>query len=341
MFWRSIFNFFAQDIAMDLGTANTLLYTKRLGIVINEPSVVAWDLKNRHVLAVGSDAKRYLGRTPPNMITVRPLKEGVIADFDMAQAMISQFVRKIIRRTYFAKPTLVICIPLGITQVEKKAVIDAALLAGARSVKLVEEPMAAAIGAGLNVHAPNGQMVLDIGGGTSEVAVISLDGIAQSKAIRIAGDAMTDAVQRYIRESFRIEVGENTAEQVKINLGSAVPNIDLPAMEVSGKDVVTGIPQAVTITAEHIYKALAPSLELIRDAVLRCLEGIPPELAVDVFKNGLLLVGGGSLIHGFDQYLANATKLNVLVEKDPLTTVLRGTAKTMLDPKDYKLVFIN
>ena len=341
MLWRWIYNFFAQDIAMDLGTANTLLYTKRLGLAINEPSVVAWDLKSRQVMAVGRDAKSYLGRTPQNITTVRPLKEGVIADFDMTRAMISHFVSKILSQTYFVKPVLVICIPMGITQVEKKAVIDAAILAGASQVKLVEEPMAAAIGAGLNVHAPNGQMVLDIGGGTSEVAVITLDGIAQSQALRIAGDAMTNAVQCYIHDNLRVTVGENTAEQVKINLGAAVPDFDLPPMEVSGKDVVTGAPKVITITPAHIYEALQVTSRLICDSVLRCLEGTPPELSSDILQNGLLLVGGGSLLHGFDQLLAKETGLKVTVEKDPLTTVLRGTAKTMLDPKNYKQIFIN
>ena len=341
MFWRAISNFFAQNIAMDLGTANTLLYTKRLGLVINEPSVVTWDLKSREVVAVGHNAKRYQGRTPKNLTTIRPLKEGVIADFDMTRAMISHFVRKIITKIYFVKPTLVICIPMGITQVEKKAVIDAALLAGASSVKLVEEPMAAAIGAGINVHAPSGQMVLDIGGGTSEVAVITLDGIAQSQAIRIAGDAMNDAVQRYLHDVFRVEVGENTAEQVKINLGSAVADDDLPPMEVPGKDVVTGAPKVVNITSAHIREALTVSLNFIRDAVLRCLEGTPPELSADVLQNGLLLAGGGSMIHGLDKFLASETGIPVRVEQDPLTTVLRGTAATMLDPINYKQVFIN
>ncbi|MBQ7585471.1 MAG: rod shape-determining protein [Desulfovibrionaceae bacterium] len=341
MLWQAFKNLFSQDIAMDLGTANTLLYTKRHGMVINEPSVVALDLEKNKVVAVGKDAKRFMGRTPKNLVTIRPLKEGVIADFDMTQAMISYFVRKTISNFRLFKPSFVICIPMGITQVEKKAVIDSAALAGASEVKLVEEPMAAAIGSGLNVHAPQGHMVLDIGGGTSEVAVISLDGIATSESIRIAGDAMNMEVQRYIREVFRIEVGENSAEEVKIALGAAIPQNDLPAMQVSGKDVVQGAPCRVTLTEGHVREALAGIVRLIGDAVLRCLEVTPPELAADIFQNGLLLAGGGSLLRGLDQFLSHDTNVPVIQDKDPLTTVLRGTAQVMLDPKGYKHIFIN
>ncbi|MDO5484343.1 MAG: rod shape-determining protein, partial [Desulfovibrionaceae bacterium] len=252
MILQRLLRFLSKDIAMDLGTANTLLYTRKHGIFINEPSVVALDARNNSVLAVGAAAKEFIGRTPQRIKAIRPMKDGVIADFDVTQAMISYFVRKIITGLRLVRPSMVICIPTGITQVEKKAVIDAALLAGASSVLLVEEPMAAAIGADLPIHEPLGNMVLDIGGGTSEVAVITLGGVASAESVRVAGDAMNMAVARYLRDVFRMEVGENTAENVKILLGSAVPQPNAPALDVSGKDLLTGHPKVVTVTEGHI-----------------------------------------------------------------------------------------
>ena len=326
---------------MDLGTANTLLYTRRQGIVINEPSVVALDVEKKTVLAVGADAKRYMGRTPRNIATIRPLKEGVIADFDVTRSMIEYFVRKIIRGVRLVRPSFVICVPMGITQVEKKAVIDSATLAGASEVRLVEEPMAAGIGADLPVNEPIGNMVLDIGGGTSEVAVISLGGIACAQSLRVAGDAMNMAVQRYIRDVFRIEVGENTAENVKKIIGCVTPQEKSLAIEVSGKDLVQGAPRIVMITEGHMREALADTARLISEMVLRALESTPPELSADIYRNGLLMAGGGSMIKGLDQYIARETHLQVYLDSDPLTTVLRGTAKTMLEPKVYRTVFVN
>lgn len=333
--------FFSADIAMDLGTANTLLYTRRHGVVINEPSVVALDAHTNRVLAVGSQARDYLGRTPGRIRAIRPLKDGVIADFDVTQAMIQYFARRVIRGLGLLKPAMVICIPIGITQVEKKAVIDAAMLAGAREVSLVEEPMAAALGADLPVNEAVGNLVLDIGGGTSEVAVISLGGVAVGQSLRVAGDAMNLAVQRYLRDVFRLEVGENTAENVKILLGSAMPQPDSPGLEVSGKDLVQGMPRAIAISEGHIREALADTVRAIGNALLQALERTPPELAADVARNGILMAGGGSLLRGLDQYLARETRLKVFVDKDPLTTVLRGTSRAMLNRNEFKSAFIN
>ncbi|WP_165065692.1 MULTISPECIES: rod shape-determining protein [unclassified Desulfovibrio] len=336
-----LFRFLSKDIAMDLGTANTLLYTRAQGIVINEPSVVAIDVQKNRVLAVGAAAKEYLGRTPQRIRAVRPMKDGVIADFDVTRDMIAYFVRKAITGLRLARPSMVICIPTGITQVEKKAVIDSALLAGAADVALVEEPMAAAIGADLPIHEPLGNMVLDIGGGTSEVAVISLAGIAGSQSVRVAGDAMDMAVQRFMRDVFRMELGDNTAENVKKILGSAIPQPHAPVLEVSGKDMLHGAPKVVTVTEGHIREALREPVQAILNVVLRALEKTPPELSADIYRNGMLMAGGGSLLKGLDQFISRETRLKVFVDKDPLTTVLRGTARAMLDRRTYHSVFIN
>ena len=338
---RRLLRLFATDIAMDLGTANTLLATKKHGVVVNEPSVVALDARTGAVLAVGAQARSYVGRTPAAIRAVRPMQNGVIADFDVTRAMIAHFVRKAIDGWRLVRPSMVICVPSGVTQVEKRAVIDAAQLAGAEDIALIEEPMAAALGADLPIREPVGNMVLDIGGGTSEVAVISLGGVAAAQSVRVAGDAMTHAVQRYLREVFRLEVGENTAENVKILLGSAWPQDEAPVLEVSGKDLVQGRPRAVTVSEGHIREALAEPVQAIRDAVLRALEMTPPELAADVSRNGLLLAGGGALLKGLDQYLARETRLRVFVDDAPLTTVLRGTARAMTDRKGHASVFIN
>lgn len=338
---RLLRRFFAQDIAMDLGTANTLLFTRKHGIVINEPSVVAVDVQKNTILAVGREAREYLGRTPHRIRAIRPMKDGVIADFDVTRAMIAYFVRKVITGLRLVRPSMVICIPTGITQVEKRAVIDSAHLAGAHDVSLVEEPMGAALGADLPVHEPLGNMVLDIGGGTSEVAVITLSGIAVSQSVRVAGDAMNMAVQRYLRDVFRLEIGEITAENVKKILGNAVPRPESPRLEVSGKDLVEGAPKVITIGEGHVREALYDCIQAIVGVVLRTLERTPPELAADIHRNGLLMAGGGSLLKGLDQRIARETRLKVFVDDDPLTTVLRGTAKAMLDRERYQPVFIN
>ncbi|MDM8215147.1 rod shape-determining protein [Desulfovibrio piger] len=333
--------FFAHDLAMDLGTANTLLSSAREDLLVNEPSVVALDAVSGAVLAVGAQAKAYLGRTPQKIRAVRPMKDGVIADFDVTREMIAYFVSKAIGRSRLFRPSMVISIPSGITQVEKKAVIDAALLAGAGEVRLVEEPMAAALGAGLPVQEAVASMVLDIGGGTSEVAVISLSAMSVTRSLRIAGDVMNDAVRRYMRDVFGIVIGENSAERLKIELGTAVPMDDDRTAEVVGKDAVLGTPKTVCVSEAHVREALRDPLQAIAGAVLRALEMTPPELAADIYERGMLLAGGGGLLRGLDQYLSAAAHIPVRVDDDPLTTVLRGSARAMRDKNAYEDLFIN
>ena len=330
-----------KNLAMDLGTANTLLYTKNNGIVINEPSVVAVDVQTGKVLAVGAQAKQFIGRTPQRIRAIRPMKDGVIADFDVTKEMISYFIRKAITGIRLVKPSIVICVPTGITQVEKRAVIDSAMMSGAREVFLIEEPMGAAIGADLPIHEPMGNLVLDIGGGTSEVAVITMSAIAHAESVRVAGDAMDLAVQRYMRDVFQLMVGENTAEKIKILLGCAVPMPEAPVLEVSGKDVVLGTPKVVRVTEGHVREALRDCLKAILNTLYNALERTPPELAGDIYRNGILLAGGGALLKGLDQLIARETRLKVIVDNEPLTTVLRGTGKTLEDQEFYKQVYIN
>lgn len=330
-----------KHLAMDLGTANTLLYTKADGIVLNEPSVVAVDVLKNQVLAVGGQAKRFIGRTPQRIRVIRPMKDGVIADFDITRDMIAYFIRKAITGVRLRKPSIVICVPTGITQVEKRAVIDSARLAGAREVFLIEEPMAAALGANLPIHEPMGNLVLDIGGGTSEVAVITMSAIAHASSVRVAGDAMDLAVQRYMRDVFHLMVGDTTAEKIKILIGSAVPIPGAPLLDVSGKDVMTGTPKVVRVSEGHIREALRECTRAIMNTLFNALEKTPPELASDIYRNGILLAGGGALLKGLDQLIARETRLKVIVDNDPLTTVLRGTGKTLDDQVFYSNVYIN
>ncbi len=332
---------FGKDLAMDLGTANTLLYTKNDGIVLNEPSVVAIDNDRNSVLAVGKEAKEFLGRTPQRIRAIRPMKDGVIADFEVTKQMISFFIKKVITGFSLAKPNIVICVPTGITQVEKRAVIESAQQAGARDVRLVEEPMAAAIGADLPIHEPMGNMVVDIGGGTTEVAVISLSAIAYAESVRVAGDAMNNAVQRYFQEEFKLLIGENMAERIKIKIGSAHPLPETLSMDVSGKDMVTGTPKSVLVTDGHVREALADPVKAIIVAVRKSLEKTPPELAGDIADNGLLLAGGGALLKGLNTLITRETNLKVIIDEDPLTTVVRGTGRTLDDRKFYSKVYIN
>ncbi len=339
--FSQFFGRLGKKLAMDLGTANTLLYTREHGIVLNEPSVVAVDATTGTVLAVGNEAKGYIGRTPKNIRAIRPMKDGVIADFDVTKEMISYFIRKVVTGIRFVKPSMVICVPTGITQVEKKAVIDAALMAGVREVYLIEEPMGAAIGANLPIHEPLGNLVLDIGGGTSEVAIITMSSTAFSESVRVAGDAMDMAVLRYIHDVFQLDVGENTAENVKKILGCAIPMPNMPMLDVSGKDLVQGVPKVVRISEGHVREALRDCLRVIVKAIFKALEKTPPELAGDIYSNGLLLAGGGALLKGLDQYIAQETRLKVVVDNDPLTTVVRGTGKTLDDLNMYSQLFIN
>jgi len=341
MFLDRFFNFLGKDLAMDLGTANTLLYTQREGIVLNEPSVVAIENRTGELLAVGTEAKEFLGRTPERIRAIRPMKDGVIADFEVTRAMIAFFIRKVITGFKFAKPKIVICVPTGITQVEKRAVIESAQLAGARDVRLVEEPMAAAIGAGLPIERPAGNMVVDIGGGTTEVAVISLSAVAYAESVRVAGDEMNETIQRYVQDQFQILIGENMAEEIKIKLGSATPLAEPLSLEVSGKSLIDGTPTTAIVTDGHVREAIKDPVNIIVTAVLKALEKTPPELVADISRNGLLLAGGGALLRGLDKLISKHTNIAVVVDDDPLTTVVRGTGRTMEERERYANVFIN
>ncbi len=336
-----LLGFLGKKIAMDLGTANTLLYTREQGIVLNEPSVVAIDTVSNKVVAVGAQAKQFIGRTPKNIKTIRPMKDGVIADFDITKEMIAYFIRKAITGLHFVKPSIVICVPTGITQVEKKAVIDAATLAGAREIWLIEEPMGAAMGAELPIDEPLGNLVLDIGGGTSEVAIITMSAIAYASSVRMAGDAMDAAIRRYIHDVYQLEIGENTAESVKKILGTAIATNNAPLLDVSGKDLSQGTPKIIRISEGHVREALSDILRTIVHTIFTALDKTPPELAGDIYRHGLLLAGGGALLKGLDQFIAQETKLKVRLDDDPLTTVVRGTGKTLDDLKYYSKVFIN
>lgn len=339
--FRRLLNMFSKDLAMDLGTANTLLYTRKNGIVLNEPSVVAIDAERGHVLAVGREAKEFLGRTPKSIKAIRPMRDGVIADFEVTRQMIAFFIKKVIAGFSLARPNIVICVPTGITQVEKRAVVESAQQAGANLVRLIEEPMAAAIGAGLPIHEPLGNMVVDIGGGTTEVAVISLSAIAYAESVRVAGDAMNTAIQRYFQNEFQLFIGENMSERIKLAVGSAYPLPEQLVVEVSGKDMVSGTPRSVRVTDGHIREALTDPVRAILLAVHKALEKTPPELAADIADNGILIAGGGALLKGLDTLIHKSTSLNILIDTDPLTTVVRGTGKTLDDIHFYNNVYIN
>ncbi|OBQ55663.1 rod shape-determining protein [Halodesulfovibrio spirochaetisodalis] len=336
-----LLSMFGKDLAMDLGTANTLLYTRKDGIVLNEPSVVAIDVERNSVIAVGREAKEFLGRTPQRIRAIRPMKDGVIADFEVTKQMISYFIKKVITGFSLVKPNIVICVPTGITQVEKRAVIESAQQAGARDVKLVEEPMAAAIGAARPIHEPVGTMVVDIGGGTTEVAIISLSAIAYAESVRVAGDALNASIQRYFQEEFQLLVGENQAEKVKMTIGSAFPLPEPLVMTVPGKDIVSGTPTSVEVSDTDIRIALSESVKTIVYAIRKALEKTPPELAGDIADQGLLLAGGGALLKGLNELIVHETGLQVLIDEDPLTTVVRGTGKTLEDRAVFSDVYIN
>ena len=314
---------------MDLGTANTLLYTRSHGIVINEPSVVAIDTQKNAVLAVGAGAKEFLGRTPRRIRAIRPMKDGVIADFDVTREMIAYFVRKAIDGLRLVKPSMVICIPTGITQVEKRAVKESAQSAGAREVYLIEEPMAAAIGADLPIQEPTSNMVVDIGGGTTEVAVISLSGVVYSRSVRVGGDKMDEAIMTHVKRKYNMLIGESSAEEIKIKIASAYPLDPEQQIEVKGRDLVTGIPQNIIITSEEVRKAISEQVDSIVQAVRIALEQTPPELAADIVDRGIVLTGGGALLKGLDQLLREETSLPITVVDDPLSTVVVGTGKAL------------
>ena len=324
-----VFAWFSNDLAIDLGTANTLVYLKGKGIIINEPSVVAIDKKTNKVLAVGSDAKRMLGRTPGNIVATRPMKDGVIADFEVAEKMLKHFITKAHNRSTFVRPRIVISVPSRITQVEQRAVRESAELAGAREVYLVEEPIAAAIGAGLPIADPSGNMVVDIGGGTTDVAVISLAGIVYSQSVKMGGDKMDEAILQHIKRKYNLYIGELVSEQVKFEIGSAYPLEERKTFVVKGRDLVTGIPKTLVMDDAEIREALADPISAIVNAIKVTLENTPPELAGDIIDRGIILTGGGSLLQGMDTRLREETNLPIILVESPLTTVVLGTGKVL------------
>jgi rod shape-determining protein MreB len=332
--------FLGRDMAVDLGTANTLVYVRGRGIVLNEPSVVALNTNNGQIVAVGADAKRMIGRTPGNIVAVRPLKDGVIADFDVTERMLRYFIQKVHRRTHLAKPRLVVAVPSGITGVEQSAVKEAGHQAGARRVYIIEEPMAAAIGAGLPINEPTGNMVVDIGGGTTEVAVISLGGIVTSQSIRIGGDELDQAIITFGKKEYSLMLGERTAEEIKMALGSAYPCEDEPHAEIRGRDLVSGLPKTVVISAAEVRRAIEEPLNLIVDAVKNTLDKCPPELAGDVMDRGIALTGGGALLRGLESRIREETGMPVQVADNPLESVVLGTGKCVEDFETLRQVLV-
>lgn len=330
-----------KTLEIDLGTANTLVHVKGKGIVVREPSVVAIDKTTNKVLAVGNAAKEMIGRTPGNIVAIRPMKDGVIADFDITQAMLRSFIKAVSSSGSIMKPRVVVCIPSGITEVEKRAVEEAVLQGGAREAYLMEEPMAASIGAGLPVEEPTGCMVVDIGGGTSEVAVISLGGIVTSRSVRVAGDALDSAIVAYIKKEYNLMIGDRTGEQIKLAIGSAYPEETEHTMEIRGRDLVTGLPKNITITQEEIRGALDEPITAIVDAIKFTLEKTPPELSADIMDRGIMLTGGGALIRGLDKLITRETGIPVFVAEDPLDCVALGTGKVLEEIETLKKVLIN
>lgn len=325
----NLFGGLSRDMGIDLGTANTLVHVKGRGIVLREPSVVAIQRDNGEVLAVGEEAKQMIGRTPGNIIAVRPLKDGVIADFDVTQAMLKYFIGKAMDSKSFVRPRVVVGVPSGVTEVEKRAVIDASIQAGAREAYLIEEPMAAAIGAGLPVHEPTGSMVVDIGGGTTEIAVISLGGIVTSRSIRIGGDEMDASIVQYIKRTYNLMIGERTAEEIKITIGSAIVPPGNATMDIRGRDLVSGLPKTLNIKASEIKEALSEPVQKIIDAVKGTLEKTPPELAADVMDHGIMMTGGGALLRDLDRLLSKETGMPVLIAEDALSCVGEGTGRSL------------
>ncbi len=320
---------FTRDIGVDLGTANTLVCLKGKGIIMREPSVVAYDIRNHAVRAVGKEAKEMIGRTPGSIVAVRPLKDGVIADFDVTAAMLKRFVSVALKGSFFSRVRMVICIPSGVTEVESRAVVDAAKIAGASEIDLVEEPMAAAVGAGLPVSDATGNMIVDIGGGTSEVAVISLGDIVTAQSIRIAGDDLDDAIINYIRRKHNLIIGNRTAEQIKIDIGSAKPYENETSVEIRGRNQVDGLPANVVITSAEVRKAMADPISQIIDTIRLTLEKTPPELSADIIDRGITLTGGGALLRGFAELIAEETGIPVTVAPNPLDCVVLGTQKRL------------
>ena len=332
---------FARDIGIDLGTANTLVHVKGKGIIIREPSVVAIDKKTGNILAVGDAAKSMIGRTPGNIVAIRPMKDGVIADFDVTQSMLKYFIKSAISKAVFSKPRVVICVPSGVTEVEKRAVEEATLHAGAKEVYLIEEPMAAAIGANLPVEEPSGSMVVDIGGGTSEVAVISLGGIVTSKSLRIAGDELDESIVHYIKKEYNLMIGERTAELIKVTIGAAYPKPKEEIMEIRGRDLITGLPKNLSITSAEITDAIKEPINAIIDSIKLTLEKTPPELASDIMDRGIMLTGGGALLSGLDKLIREETGMPVMIAEKPLDCVVMGAGKVLEEIETLKKVLIS
>src|SRR6266705_3308986 len=321
--------FLGRDMAVDLGTANTLVYVRGRGIVLNEPSVVAVNTVNGAILAVGAEAKRMIGRTPAHIRAVRPLKDGVIADFDITEKMLRYFIQKVHHRRLMAKPRIVVCIPSGITGVEQRAVEEATYAAGARAAFVIEEPMAAAIGAGLPIHEPSGNMVVDIGGGTTEVAVISLGGIVTSTSIRVGGDELDEAIIQHVKKEYSLLLGERTSEAIKLAIASVFPTPDELVAEIKGRDLVSGLPKTITISAEEIRRAIEEPVNAIIDAIKTTLDRTPPELAADIMDRGIVLTGGGALLRGLDKRLRHETGMPVRISDTPLQAVVLGSGKCL------------
>ncbi len=334
-------SFIGRDMAVDLGTANTLVYVRGKGIVLNEPSVVAINTNTGGILAVGAEAKKMIGRTPGNIVAIRPLKDGVIADFDTTERMLRYFIQKVHRRRHLAKPRIVVCVPSGITGVEQRAVKDAGYAAGARKVYIIEEPMAAAIGAGLPVHEPTGNMVVDIGGGTTEVAVISLGGIVTSQSIRTGGDELDQAIITYVKKEYSLMLGERTSEEIKMAIGSAFPSPDEPHAEIRGRDLVSGLPKTIVVSAEEIRKAIEEPVNSIVDAVKTTLDKCPPELSGDIMDRGIVITGGGALLKGLDERLRHETGMPIHLTDRPLDSVAMGSGKCVEEFEALQQVLIS
>lgn len=319
----------SRDLGIDLGTANTLVYVKGKGIQLREPSVVAINTNTKKVLAVGDEAKQMIGRTPGNIVAIRPMKDGVIADFDVTQAMIKKFIEKVSPKSAFTSPRIVICYPSGVTQVERRSIEEAAKLAGAREVHLLEEPMASAIGAGLPVNEPTGSMIVDIGGGTTEVAIISLGGIVTSKSLRVAGDELDQSIINYVKKQYNLMVGERTAENIKIELGSAYVLEEEISMQIRGRDLITGLPKVIDITSTEVREALREPIAAIVDAIKNTLEKTPPELASDIMDKGIMLAGGGAMLRGLDKLIYDETHMPVHIAELPIDCVALGAGKAL------------
>ena len=329
MLFGSFFSSFSRDMGIDLGTANTLVYMRGKGVILREPSVVAMQKDNNSVLAVGDEAKKMLGRTPGNIVAIRPLKDGVIADFDITQIMLQYFIKRAYNKAMFKHPRVVVGVPSGVTEVEKRAVIEATIQAGASEAFLIEEPMAAAIGAGLPVNEPTGNMIVDIGGGTSEVAVISLGGIVSSRSVRVGGDKMNEAITQYIKREYNLTIGERMAEEAKMEIGSAYPSAVEKTMEIRGRDLLSGLPKTVEVTSSEMREALNEPIATILEAVKYTLEKTPPELSADIIDRGIVMAGGGSLLQGFDRLISEETKMPVYVAEDALSCVALGAGKVL------------